>query len=190
MSDSQNLRALALVGMPGAGKSSCALHLEERGFFQFRFGGIVQGEVEARGLEVNAENERVVREELRARHGMAAMAVIALPRLKAALAERPNIVIDGLYSWSEYKFLQENLGAALTVVAVTCTRHIRYERLAKRRIRPLTNAEAATRDWAEIENLEKGGPIAMADYTFNNDGTTNALIDQLNGLLVALNFTP
>ena len=38
-------RALALVGMPGAGKTLCAHHLERRGFFQFRFGGIVVDEV-------------------------------------------------------------------------------------------------------------------------------------------------
>lgn len=190
MTNTHPPRALALVGMPGSGKSSCALHLEQRGFFQFRFGGIVQGEVERRGMAVNAENERIVREELRDNYGMAAMAVIALPKLQAALAERPNIVIDGLYSWSEYTLLQRELGAELIVVAITCTKHIRYERLAKRRERPLTREEAIARDWAEIEKLEKGGPIAIADYTFNNDGPTDAILGMLDNLLAELQFTP
>jgi len=183
-------RALALVGMPGSGKSSCAQYLEQQGFFQFRFGGIVQGEVERRGWAVNPENERIVREELRATHGMAAMAVLAMPHLQAALAEHPHIVIDGLYSWSEYKLLQEQLGAELIVVAITCTRDVRYTRLAKRRDRPLTREEAIARDWSEIEKLEKGGPIAIADYTLNNDGTTSELIVQLVSLLDDLDFTP
>jgi dephospho-CoA kinase len=190
MTERRTPRALALVGMPGSGKSSCALYLEQRGFFQFRFGGIVQGEVERRGWPVNAENERIVREELRDVHGMAAMAAIALPKLREALQTRDNIVIDGLYSWSEYKHLQKELPAELIVVAVTCTRRLRYERLTKRRDRPLTYEEAVSRDWAEIEKLEKGGPIAIADYTFTNDGPVSTLVEELDRLLDQLGFTP
>ena len=190
MTQTRRPRALALVGMPGSGKSSCALHLEQRGYFQFRFGGIVQGEVERRGWAVNPENERIVREELRATHGMPAMAVLAMPHLRKALETRQNIVIDGLYSWSEYKLLQTELDAELIVVAITCTRRLRYERLAKRRERPLTTDEAISRDLAEIEKLEKGGPIAIADYTFSNDGPVDALVGDLERLLDRLEFTP
>jgi dephospho-CoA kinase len=38
------------------------------------------------------------------------------------------------------------------------------------RNRPATEEQAKKRDYAEIENLEKGGPIAMADYTIINVG--------------------
>lgn len=181
-------RALALVGMPGAGKSTVAQALEERGFYQFRFGGIVTDEVTRRGLPITAENERTVREEFRAHDGMAAIALRALPHLRAALQTRACIVIDGLYSWSEYKLLQDQLGAELIVVAITCQRALRYARLAARPIRPLTPEEARQRDWAEIENLEKGGPIAMADYTLTNDSTPQALLAQLDDLLARLDF--
>ena len=58
-------KALALVGMPGAGKTICAEHLARRGFFTLRFGAVVVDEVRRRGLEVNPSNERIVREELR-----------------------------------------------------------------------------------------------------------------------------
>ena len=67
-------RALALVGMPGAGKTVCAKHVETRGFYQFRFGQIVVDEVLRRGQSITPENERVVREEFRAQDGMAAIA--------------------------------------------------------------------------------------------------------------------
>jgi dephospho-CoA kinase len=56
-----HMRALALVGMPGAGKSLCAAHLEQLGFFQFRFGGIVVNEVARRGLPLTPDTERLVR---------------------------------------------------------------------------------------------------------------------------------
>lgn len=181
-------RALALVGMPGAGKSTVALALEQRGFFQFRFGGIVTDEVTRRGQPINADNERAVREEFRAQDGMAAIAKRALPHLRAALQTRECIVIDGLYSWSEYKLLQAELGAELIVVAITCQRATRYARLTQRPERPLTRQEAIDRDWAEIERLEKGGPIAIADYTLNNDGTEADLLAQFSKLLDDLDF--
>ena len=183
-------RALALVGMPGAGKSLCAKHLAEHGFFQYRFGGIVVDEVQRRGLPLTPENERIVREELRANEGMDAIAKRALPLLRAALETRDTIVIDGLYSWSEYKLLRQQLGATMVVVAVVSARPLRYARLASRAERPLTAAEAERRDWLEIENLEKGGSIAIADYTLVNDGKPDELLSKLDALIEQLALKP
>ena len=59
--------------MPGTGKTLCAQHLQEQGFFQFRFGGIVVDEVVRRGWPINPRNEQIVREELRANEGMDVM---------------------------------------------------------------------------------------------------------------------
>ncbi len=183
-------RALALVGMPGAGKTVCAEHLRARGYYTLRFGAVVVDEVRARGLEVNPGNERIAREELRARHGMAAMAVVSLPALKHALRRHQSIIIDGLYSFSEYKLLLAELGAPLLLVAVAAPRKLRYQRLSARRERPLTAREAYERDIQEIEALEKGGPIAMADHTLINDGAQAALLRQLDALLGSLGFKP
>jgi len=187
---SETPRALALVGMPGAGKTLCAKHLEKRGFYQFRFGGIVEGEVTRRGWPVTPENERIVREELRRDEGMDVMAKRALPHLKAALADNRCIVIDGLYSFSEYKTLHNELGADMAVVAIVSPRALRYQRLATRFDRPLTPEEAERRDYAEIESLEKGGPIAIADYTLLNAGEAKDLLAALDALVERLNFKP
>lgn len=183
-------RALALVGMPGSGKSLCAAHLETRGYFQFRFGGIVVAEVHRRGWPLTPDTERTVREEFRHDDGMAAVAMRALPTLRAALAERTSIIIDGLYSWSEYKLLQEDLDGGLVVVAVVAERAVRYGRLARRVERPLTAEEARRRDWQEIEFLEKGGPIAIADYTLINNGPSEALFADLDALIERLGLKP
>ena len=112
-------RALALVGMPGSGKTLCAKHLEGQGYFQFRFGSIVVNEVARRGWPVTPENERIVREGFRRDEGMDAIARRALPHLTAALESRHHIIIDGLYSFSEYKTLHRELGAAMVVVAAS-----------------------------------------------------------------------
>ena len=183
-------RVIAFVGMPGAGKSLCAAHMDELGYFYFRFGGIVVDEVHRRGLPLTPDNERAIREEFRAQDGMDAIAKRALPILRAGLAEHNTIIIDGLYSFSEYKTLKRDLSDDLTVIAITCARHTRYARLASRPERPLTRAEAETRDYTEIENIEKGGPIAIADYTLLNDTTPEALITALDGLLKRLGTKP
>ncbi|GAB5492251.1 MAG: dephospho-CoA kinase [Phototrophicaceae bacterium] len=182
-------RTLALVGMPGAGKSLCAEYLEQKGYYQFRFGGIVTDEVEARGWEINPKNEQIVRLELRANEGMDVMAKRALPQLHKGLETHQTIIIDGLYSFSEYKTLRKEFPDSMIVVAITASRQLRYARLTERPIRPLTVEEAQHRDWQEIETMEKGGPIAIADYTLVNDGTTEDLLSALDTLLADLNMT-
>ncbi len=188
--DSNRPRALALVGMPGAGKTICAEYLRGRGYFTLRFGAVVVDEVRRRGWNVKPANERIVREELREKHGMAAMAIISLPNLQEALKRHQCIVIDGLYSFSEYRLLEKQLGAPLVLLAIAAPRHLRYERLSTRPERPLTPSEARERDIREIEALEKGGPIAMADYTLINDGASSELLRQLDALLDSLGFAP
>ncbi len=183
-------RALALVGMPGAGKTLCAEHLAERGYFTLRFGAVVVDEVHRRGWELNPANERIVREELRGQHGMAAMAALSLPKLQDALATRHHIIIDGLYSFSEYKLLTAELGAPLLLLAIVASRGLRYQRLAVRPVRPLTPAESLERDFREVEKLEKGGPIALADFTLLNESSPTELLRQLDALLADLGFLP
>ncbi len=185
----ESARALALVGMPGAGKSLCARILREAGYESFRFGSIVIGEVERRSLAVTPENERATREELRAAEGMAVIAKRALPILLRVIRERGCVVMDGLYSQSEYVFLRAELGAELVLLAVVAPRRLRYERLAERTERLLSADEAERRDLQEIEALEKGGPIALADYTIINDGSEDDLRARLALALVAIGFT-
>ena len=119
-----------------------------------------------------------------------AVAVRALPHLKRALESHSSLVIDGLYGFGEYKLLRETLGASMVVVAVVSPRHLRYQRLHQRKDRPFSLAEAEARDYREIETLEKGGPIAIADYTLLNDRSPEALLRQLGDLCAQLDFHP
>ena len=167
-------RIVAVVGMSGAGKSEVARVLEDSGFVRVRFGDLTDEVLRERGLPFTEENERRVREELRRRHGMAAYAELNLPRIEEAL-ERSHVVIDGLYSWEEYKLLKGRYGEGLLVLAVYSSPRTRRERLGRRAERPLSPDEVLSRDWSEIENLNKGGPIAMADFTLVNEGSLEEL---------------
>ena len=59
----------------------------------------------------------------------------------------------------------------------------RYARLAERQHRPLTLEEASSRDKSEIENLNKGGPISLADFTIINESTVEELRKQTEMIL-------
>jgi dephospho-CoA kinase len=176
------MKVAALVGMPGSGKSEVARVFQKHGYAGVRFGDITDEEVKKRGLKLDEGNERLVREELRKRHGMAAYAILNLPRIEAAL-EKSNVVIDGLYSWEEYKYLKDRLGGRLHIVAVWSPPEARYARLQTRTVRPLSGVEARERDYAEIENVNKGGPIAMADFSISNDSTLDRLTGQADNIV-------
>jgi len=177
---------VAIVGMTGSGKSTAAECLVDRGWRHIRFGQVTIDRLRAEGREVNPENEKEMREGLRRHHGMGAFAILSLPAIEEGL-KHGHVVIDGLYSWSEHKILKETFGDRIHVVAVVSSPKTRYRRLEHRthdartdpqfRMRPLTADEARKRDHAEIENIEKGGPIAMADFTIVNESAPQDLVD-------------
>jgi dephospho-CoA kinase len=179
------MKVVAVVGMTGSGKSEAAAVFRDKGFAGVRFGDITDEEVKKRGLPLTEANERPVREELRRRYGMSVYARLSLPRIEAAL-KKSNVVIDGLYSWEEYVFLKERFGEDFIVVAVWASPGTRYARLAGRDVRSLTMQQAAGRDRAEIENLNKGGPIVMADYTVINEGTVDEMREQVERIIVEI----
>ncbi len=187
---------VALVGMPGAGKSEVADEFIKRGYQYIRFGQITLDEVKKRGLEPTEKNERPIREELRKQYGPGAFATLNIPKFDEAL-KIDNVIGDGLYSWSEYKILKDKYGENLIVIAVYSPPKLRYERLANRaarhgddpklKYRSSTPEAARSRDYAEIENIEKGGPIAMADYTILNTGTIDDLRLEVKNILDVIN---
>lgn len=179
------MKLVAIVGMAGAGKSEAAGIFAKNGFAKIRFGDVTDEEVKKRGLKLNEENERHVRELLRKEHGMAAYAILNLPRIDLAL-KQSSVAIDGLYSWDEYLFLKNYFGKNLHVVAVWASPETRYGRLAARAKRPLSLEEAAGRDKAEVENIGKSGPIAMADFTILNESSLENLEKEVKRTISAL----
>jgi len=167
-------KIVAIVGMCGSGKSVVTSVFNEMGEESVYFGGVTMDRLKELGLPRNEANERMVREGLRKEHGSAAFAKLLCPTIEEKV-KHSNVALDGLYSWSEYKCLKDKFGDTLTVLAVVTNRNKRYERLAKREIRPLKPEEAKSRDYSEIENSEKGGPISIADIYLLN----NASVDEL-----------
>ncbi len=179
------VKVVSIVGMTGAGKSEVSRVFEKNDFIRIRFGDLTDEEMKKRGLEPSEENERLVRELLRKEHGMAAYAKLNLPRIKEAL-KTSDVVIDGLYSWEEYTYLKGHYGEDLYLVAVWSSPRTRYARLSNRSSRPLTLKEAISRDRTELENTNKGGPIAVADFTIINESSLEKLQQEAKKVIARL----
>ncbi len=189
MSRHNNVKVIAFVGLPGVGKSSAVDYLTAKGYPKVYFGGVVLQALKDAGLDVTPANEKFMREKLRADEGNDVIVNRIVKQIDELIAAgQRRIIADGLYSWTEYKILKREFSGELTVVAIVAPRHLRHRRLAQRPVRPLTAAEAGARDWAEIENLEKGGPIAIADHTIINNKDLDHLYEQLDEELEHIKF--
>ena len=171
----------AIVGMCGSGKSIASDYLVSKGFNKVYFGGVTMDKLKEANLEVNPENEKMMREKLRSELGMGAFAIVLLPKIKECF-NNGNTVFDGVQSYDEVKILKENF-PELKIIAIVCDKDIRYDRLSIREVRPLTNEEASARDIAEVENIAKAPPIAMADYYILNNGSVEEYKTRLEEIL-------
>ena len=59
------------------------------------------------GIEITPESQKEFREKIRKEHGMGVVAKLLLPKIKKLYSEG-NVILDGLYSWDEYKILKED----------------------------------------------------------------------------------
>lgn len=179
-------KIIAIVGMPGAGKSEAASFFHEKGMPVLRFGSVIEDGIKEEGLERTAETERYIREKIRKELGLAAVAIKILPKIQEALkGEVDTVILDGLYGWEEYVFLQEKV-KELTLLCVYASPRVRYQRLHARAVRSFTSEEARARDINELEKTNKGGPIALADYLIVNEDSKEDFSEKLEAFLASL----
>ena len=182
-----NPKVVAFVGMPGSGKGTCTDYLHNtHNWPVVHFGNMVYEEVQRRGLD-NVHDETFVREDMRTQEGKAVLAKHSARKAdEYAASGNQTIVFDGLYSWSELLYLRKKFGDNLLVIASVAPRKTRYQRILDRKDahrKYTSKQQLIDRDIAEIENLEKGGPIAFADYTILNDSEPQTMTGKLDAIL-------
>lgn len=189
MIHNHNVKILAFVGLAGSGKTTAAEYAANKGYPKVNFDSVVSEAMKSHGIEDTAENENRFREELRATNSDDFVVNIISSQLHDIInAGQHRIIMDGLCSWTEYKTLKHEFTGELTVVAVVAPKKIRHRRLTARPIRPLSQYEADQCDWSDIGDLEKGGPIAIADHYLMNDQGSEHLYDQIDILLDEIEF--
>lgn len=177
---------IAVVGLAGSGKGEATARFAARGFTRFGYNDAIYEEMQRLGYDISVHDEVIqqrVREGLRKEFGMGVAADRIMPRVEAAVERGENVVIESLYSWSEYKKTKERFGERFRVLSVYAPPKFRYERLRTRPARPISEDSARSRDYTEIENIEKAGPIAMADWTVQNLGTKEEFISEVDALI-------
>lgn len=184
-------KVIAILGMPGSGKGTAVKHIcETYEVPSVYFGGMVYEEVERRGLDI-VMDERMVREDMRRAEGPAVMAKRAAVKAEQMLADGAKfVVLDGVYSWSEDKYLREKFGDDYTSIAIVNPKQVRYQRVVDRKDahRSYTKEQIMLRDVEEIENIEKGGPIAFADYFIANASDIPALLEMTDETLGQIGY--
>ncbi len=189
MSQNENVKIIAFVGLSGSGKSSAVDYMTSKGYPKVYGGGVLYAAMAEAGIERTQENENRFRRESREQEGADYIAIRIDKEINDLInAGQRRIIVDGLYSWDEYKTMKRDFPGELNVVAIVAPKHIRHHRLLARPERPLTEAEANERDWREIEDIQKGGPIAIADHFINNDSTPQILEQQIDHVLEQIKF--
>jgi dephospho-CoA kinase len=177
---------IAIVGLPGAGKTVVIDYLMEKHKWpKVYFGDVTFDEMKSRGLEINEKNERATREDLRAKYGLLHYANKVVEKI-GKIKNSETILVESLYSWEEYLLFKKDFGLDFKVIAVYTSPKVRYERLASRKVRPLTPEEAESRDYAQIVNITQAGPISMANYTVDNNGSFDSLYSQIDKIITEL----
>ncbi len=184
MTDQKPVHLIAFVGLTGSGKSTAVEYLTEKGYPKAYFGGVLYKAMNDAGIEITWESQKKFRENIRKREGKDFIVKCIIKEVHDLIdAGHLTVILDGLYTWSEYKILKHEFPGELITIAVVTPKHKRYQRMQNRPERPMQPHEVDERDWAEIENLEKGGPIAIADHYIENAGTLEAFYAQIDKLL-------
>lgn len=177
---SRRLIIICLTGMPGAGKSTVASSLKEKGFLVITMGDAIREEAIRRKLELNDTNLGKLMVQLREELGPGVVAELVVKKIQSTLmssrkGENAVLIVDGIRSIAEVTVLKRV--GQVRLLAIHASSHIRFVHLKER---GRTDAPLSQSDFMERERRELdvgiSEVIALADEVVSNNRLT---IDQL-----------
>jgi len=169
---------IAIVGLPGSGKTEAADFFAKKNLPAISFGKIINDYINDKKLSHTREIHKKIREDLRKKYGLKALAILNQDRLRKALIKNTIVVIEGMRSWEEYLYLKKEFPhIRLFILGLYTDKVIRYQRLSQRKNRPKLYGEE--RDIDELVGINMGPTIAFADYVIKNNYSLKDFYDKL-----------
>ncbi|MFX1303830.1 MAG: AAA family ATPase [Promethearchaeota archaeon] len=162
------MKILAIVGLPGSGKTTAIEAIKDLGLV-VTMGDIIRNEAKNRNLEPSGKNIGKIAKELRKKRGPAIIAEMCVDTIKN-LKNEEVIFVDGIRSLSEVNTFRKFW--KFPIIAILVDEEKRFNRLFKRGRSddPKNLDDLKERDKREIQfGLDE--VIKNADYTIMNDST-------------------
>ena len=162
---------VGLTGMPGAGKTTVANYLSQKGFPLLVMGDVVREVAENDGLELTSDNLAKLMLRLRKRNGPEAVAHLIVNKIKLMKKEDKQlsvVIVDGIRSMAEVRLLRRiGLVKLLAIHGSTFTRYTHVRERGRSDV-PSNLGEFDKRDKIEMD-VGISNAIALADETISNN---------------------
>lgn len=162
---------IGLTGMPGAGKTTVANYLSQKGIPLLIMGDVVREVAENDGLEPTSDNLAKLMLRLRKRNGPEAVAHLIGNKIKLMKKEDKQlrvVIVDGIRSMAEVRVLRR-IGSVklLAIHGSTLTRYTHVRERGRSDV-PSNIGEFDKRDKIEMD-VGISNAIALADETISNN---------------------
>jgi dephospho-CoA kinase len=168
---SEDILIVALTGMPGAGKTTVANYLAQKGIPLLIMGDVVREAAQNEGLEPTSGNLAKLMIRLREKNGPEAIAHLIANKIKTMKNEDKEfavVIVDGIRSMAEIEVLKPVGQVKLLAIHGSILTRYSHIRERARSDVPSNVNEFDKRDRVEME-VGISDAIALADETISNN---------------------
>ncbi len=180
-------KVVAIVGMPGSGKSTASDCARKMELDIIVMGDVVREETSKRGLEPTPENIGKTMLNLRKEEGPGIIARKCREKILKAKSE--TVIVEGIRSLDEVEEFKKSF-SNFKLVAIHTSPKIRFQRLHSR---GRSDDPESRKIFSERDNRELkvgiGSAIAMADRVIINEGSLNEFKLEVYKLLEEISIT-
>jgi dephospho-CoA kinase len=164
---------VCLTGMPGAGKSSVADSLKERGFYVISMGDAVRDEARMQNMELTDTNLGDLMLKLRKEMGPGAISHLIIKKTECEDNNlmRKIVIIDGIRSIHEVEVLKSIGNVKLLAIHASKDTRFKHIKLRARSDTPLNEEDFVVRDKREL-TVGISEAIALSDESISNNNLT------------------
>lgn len=176
---------IGLCGTNGAGKTTAAKYLMQKGFKYHSLSDILREELKKRKIPENIDNLLKLGNELRKKYGPGILAKMTLKKIQKNKEKRS--IVDSIRHQKEVKELQKRKDFIL--IAIDALIELRYKRVSlRKRVGDSVSFEKFKKqEESQLEGKNEGAQLSkcidMADFKIVNDGSLEKLYKNIEEIL-------